>query len=182
MFRFDSFVENWATVYKPMLHDPSPNGRNKRFYLTDTYMGLVDFMTNIRPNQSPCIIMESSQEGAITDRFDYPRYALYFMVQADIMSNGRAAIEAEIEAKTHMIKFINYLRHQKRMNEILHQRSGLENIKIESYLDYQPVGPFYNGWYGIQITLENLEAYSQCVISDDYIVDINQPSASQQLL
>lgn len=171
MFRFDSFVEHWASIYRPMLHEKGKYGRNKRFYLTDTYMGLVDFMTQVQADRSPCVIMESAQEGTISDSFDYPRYSLYFMVQADEMSDGTSAMEAKIEAKQHMQKFMNYLRKKQEENARNRVRTGIEGIKIDKYLEYQTVGPFYNGWFGVQITLENLEAYSRCVSGDDYIDD-----------
>ena len=171
MFRFDLFTEHWASIYKPMLHQKGKYARNKRFYLTDTYMGLVDFITNIAPGHSPCVIMESAQEGTISSRFDYPRYSLYFMVQADDMGDGISAMDAKLEAKEHMMKFVNYLREKQRENERKNLRSGIEGIKIDEYLNYDTVGPFYNGWYGVQITLENLLAYNLCVSPDDYIED-----------
>ena len=174
MYRFDKFVEHWASIYRPMLHTPERYGKNKRFFLTDTYMGMVDFMTQIRPGQSPCVVMESGQEGTMTDRFDYPRYSLYFMVRAGDMSDGAAAMEAKMEAKRHMQKFITYLRHKKEQAEMLRRKTGLENIKIEQYLDYQTVGPMYDGWFGVLISLENLEAYSTCVVSDDYVEEEGQ--------
>ena len=177
MFRFDNFVEHWASIYKPMLHEAGKYGRNKRFFLTDTYMGMVDFMTQIRPDQSPCVVMESNQEGTMTDRFDYPRYSLYFMVRAHDMSDGASAMEAKLEAKQHMRKFIVYLRKKKEYNELHRIKSGLENIRIEQYLDYQTIGPMYDGWYGVLISLENLEAYSTCIVQDDYIDDTAEPQS-----
>lgn len=174
MYRFDKFVEHWASLYKPMLHEKGRHGRNKRFFLTDTYMGMVDFMTQIRPDRSPCVIMESGQEGTMTDRFDYPRYTLYFMVRAQDMSDGTSAMDAKIEAKQHMQKFLIYLRRKKEEDELHRRKSGLENIKIEQYLDYQTVGPMYDGWFGVLISLENLEAYSTCIVADDYIEDTGE--------
>ncbi len=171
MFRFDKFTEHWASVYRPMLHQKGKYARNKRFYLTDTYMGLVDFMTNIRPDQSPCVVMESAQEGTMTDRFDYPRYSLYFMVRAEDMSDGESAMDAKTEAKQHMQKFMNYLRSKQEEDARCNLRTGISGIKIEQFMNYDTVGPFYDGWYGVQITLENLEAYSTCVSQDDYIED-----------
>lgn len=171
MFRFDQFTEHWASIYRPMLHEKGKYARNKRFYLTDTYMGLVDFMTNIRPDQSPCVVMESAQEGSMTDRFDYPRYSLYFMVRAEDMSDGESAMSAKLEAKQHMQKFMNYLRAKQEEDARRKQKTGIAGIKIEQYMNYDTVGPFYDGWYGVQITLENLEAYSFCVSPDDYIED-----------
>lgn len=171
MFRFDKFVEHWASIYKPMLHEKGRYSRNRRFYLTDTYMGLVDFMTNIRPDLSPCVVMESAQEGTMTDRFDYPRYSIYFMVRAEDMSDGESAMEAKTEGKIHMRKFMNYLRAKQEEDNRRKLKTGIAGIKIEQFMNYETVGPFYDGWYGIQITLENLEACSSCVLQEDYIED-----------
>lgn len=168
MYRFDEFVEHWATIYRPMLHQPGRTARNRRFFLTDTYMGLVDFMTQIRPDQSPCVVMESAQEGTINDRFDYPRYSLYFMVRAADMSDGRSAMEAKVEAKEHLLKFLNYLR-SRRDDRLSPYQRLLQNIKTDGYLDYQTIGPMYDGWFGVTVTLENLIPYSLCVNGEDYV-------------
>lgn len=157
--------------YKPMLHVPGPHSRNERFFLTDTYMGMADFMVNVQPEKSPCVIMESDQEGSMTDRLDNPRYTLYFMVQAEQMSDGRAAYDAKLEAKLHMQKFITWLRAKQDEEERHGGVTRVGNIVIDEHMNYQTVGPFYNGWYGVYVSLEDTQAYSRCVISDDYLED-----------
>lgn len=171
MFRFDQFVEDWASKYKPMLHEPGRHSGNERFFLTDTYMGMADFMVNVQPDKSPCVIMESDQEGSMTDRLDNPKYTLYFMVQAERMSDGRAAYDAKLEAKEHMRKFINWLRAKQEEEERKGGVTMVGNITIEEHINYQTVGPFYNGWYGVCISLEDTQSYLRCVIQDDYLVD-----------
>ena len=171
MFRFDKFVEQWAMKYKPMQHVPGPFSKNERFFLTDTYMGMVDFVTTLQPESSPCVVMESDQEGCMTDRYDSPRYTLYFMVRAEKMSDGVAAYEAKLEAKMHMQKFMNWLRAMQEKEEDERRKEGVRNIRIEDNMSYQTVGPFYDGWYGVYISLDDTQAYSRCVISDDYLQD-----------
>jgi uncharacterized protein YggE len=87
------------------------------------------------------------------------------------MSDGESAMDAKTEAKQHMQKFMNYLRSKQEEDARRNLRTGIAGIKIEQFMNYDTVGPFYDGWYGVQITLENLEAYSTCVSQDDYIED-----------
>lgn len=163
-FQFTDFVEHWCERYRPMLHIPGRTSKNQRFFLTDTYMGLTDFMTNVQPDRSPCVVMETNQEGTLTDAYDRPRHTIYFMVQADEMSDGRSAYAAKLEAKEHLLKFLTYLR---RMQDLDHP--GVQNIKIDDLLDYQTVGPLYNGWFGVYVTLEDVRQLNRCVIEDDYL-------------
>ena len=107
-------------------------------------------------------------EGSMTDRYDNPRYTLYFMVRAEKMSDGMAAYEAKLEAKMHMQKFVNWLRDKQDKEEYERKSEGVKNIRIEDNMN-QTVGPFYDGWYGVLISLEDTQSYSRCVISEDYL-------------
>lgn len=162
--QFYDFVEHWATIYKPMLHQSGERSKNKRFFLTDTYMGMADFMTQIQPQQSPCVVMESNQEGTLGDGIDYPNYAIYFMVRAERMTDGRAAMLAKVEAKHHLKKFVSYIR-QKQAKE----DPALLHISIDDRLPYQTVGPMYNGWYGVMLQLSDARQYSNCFNPEDYV-------------
>lgn len=163
MADFYDFVEHWAEIYKPMQHIRGKNSKNERFFLTDTYMGLSDFMTNVQPQKSPCVIMETNLEGNLTEQFDTPRYTIYFMVRSDRMVDGREAKEAKSEAKEHMLKFFTYLKHRQDMGMF-----DVRNIKLEN-TDYQTIGPLYNGWYGVTITLQDVESIDRCISYEDYL-------------
>lgn len=162
VFEFDEFVEHWAEIYRPMQHVPGKKSKNQRFFQTDTYMGLSDFMTTIRPDKSPCVIMESNEEGELSDFYDKPEYTLYFMVRAEEMSSGASARMAKREAKMHMKKFIVYLKHKQEEGD-----SGVGNIDVNS-VRYQTIGPMLDGWFGVTITLEDVQSLNQCVDSEDY--------------
>lgn len=163
VFDFGEFVEHWAEIYRPMQHVPGKRSKNQRFFLTDTYMGMTDFMTTIQPDKSPCVIMESNAEGELSDSYDMPEYTLYFMVRAEEMSDGTSARIAKREAKTHMKKFITYLK-RKQDNE----EPGVRNIDT-SRVRYQTVGPMYDGWFGVTITLDDVQSLNRCVDRDDYL-------------
>lgn len=168
-FEFDDFVEHWAEIYRPMQHVPGKKSKNKRFFSTDTYMGLTDFMTTVQPDKSPCVIMESNAEGELSDSFDMPEYTLYFMVRAEDMSDGVSAKIAKREAKMHMKEFFTYLKN-KQEEEVC----GVENIDT-SRVRYQTVGPMYDGWWGITITLNDVIQLNGCINGGNYIESTNLP-------
>lgn len=162
-FNFDDFVERWAEIYRPMQHVPGKRSKNQRFFLTDTYMGMSDFMTGIQPDRSPCVVMESNAEGELSDFYDMPEYTLYFMVRAEEMSDGYSARLAKREAVLHMKKFVSYLK-QKQQNE----EPSVINIEVER-IRYQTVGPMFDGWFGVTITLNDVKKMNGCVNEEDYI-------------
>lgn len=161
---FYEVVEQWAESYVQMQHTPGEMGTNKRFFLTDTYMGMVDFMTNIQPDSSPCVVMESNQDGRIEEGKDYMNHTIYFMVRAENMSDGRSALKAKLEAHEHAHKFIAWARN------MLEEREDIPDSRFNlSSIDYNTVGPMYDGWYGVYITIEEVATFSQCVLPHDYV-------------
>lgn len=163
MFQFHEFVENWASLYRPMQHIPGPRSKNCRFYLVDSYMSMIDFAKSLPDAKSPCVVMESNQEGIVSDRFDYPEHTVYFMVKATDMQDGLAAHAAKLESKRHMMKFLAYLQTKKE-----EETPGLENIDMER-AEYVTTGPLYNGWYAVSLTLSNMSPYSRCIDDNDYV-------------
>lgn len=166
MFQFHEFVEHWASIYKPMCHVPGPRSRNVRFHLVDSYLSMVDFVKSLPDAKSPCVVMESNQEGVVSDRFDYPEYTLYFMVRATDVADGRAAMHAKLESKQHMMKFLAYVLSKKEEEE-----EGLDNLDLER-AEYNTTGPLYDGWYSVVLTLSDVARYSRCIDENDYITSV----------
>lgn len=165
-FRFEKFVEHWCEIYRPMQHVPGEKSRNKRFFLTDTYMGMSDFMTSISVRQSPCVVMESGVEGHFLRGLDQPQHSVYFLVKAKDTQDGFEAREAKLEAKGHMQEFLAYLRYcQNRGDE------ELQRINLDERIGYQTIGPLYNNWYGIYITLDDTQQYTLCIDESKYVDD-----------
>ncbi len=164
-FRFEDFVEHWCTIYQPLQHVPGERSKNKRFFLTDTtYLGMSDFMANIGSRTSSCVVMESSVEGTVKGGLDIQQHTIYFFAKAKSTQDGSDAREAMLEAKGYMTEFLAYLRQK--------QREGMEElqrINLDERNAYQAIGPLYNNWYGIYITLEDVRQIAICVDKDKYI-------------
>lgn len=162
--RFDQFVERWCMSYKPMLHEPGETSKNKRFFFVDNYASMTDFMNSIPKTTSPCVVMESNQEGMIKGGKETPEYTLYFMTKMESSKpDGRMAHAVKLEAKQHMLKFMAYLRHKIEMEE----DKDLKYIDIDD-VQYATVGPLFNGWYAVTITLSDVKAWNLCIDPNDY--------------
>lgn len=159
--RFDQFVERWCMSYKPMLHEPGETSKNNRFLYVDSYLAMVDVCKNIPTLKSPCLVMESAQEGTMDERFDYPEYTLYFMVKGDVKPDGRKNFMAKWEAKQHWLKFRTYFSNKKE------DMKEFEHLSLEN-LQYSTIGPLFNGWYAVAVTIPNIEKLNQCIDPNDY--------------
>lgn len=147
-----------------MLHEPGETSKNKRFFFVDNYASMTDFMNSIPKTTSPCVVMESNQEGMIKGGKENPEYTLYFMTKMETSKpDGRMAHSVKLEAKQHMLKFMAYLRHKIEMEE----DRDLKNIDIDD-VQYATVGPLFNGWYAVTITLSDVKAWNLCIDPNDY--------------
>lgn len=150
---FFEFVEHWCRIYKPIAHDGE---RHRQFFLTESFYGLMDFMREIdAESEGPCVIMENMTEGHI-DKHEHTDYTIYFFVRAEEQGDGELARVALNQAKEHARNFIRYIRTMK-----FNEGFPFRNINL-SDVRFQPVGPLYNHWYGIGITLEDIQQFNHC--------------------
>lgn len=157
---FFGYVERWCMRYKPMLHSEE----NKRFFLTESFSGFMDFMREIDAvAESPMVIMETQISGELS-RFDSTDYVVYFFCKAETQGDGRAAKHAALESKSHMKNFVTYLREdiKKKPNHPF-RKMNVESIR------YQPIGPLYDHWYGCYIEFEDVQQLNHCVDESLYI-------------
>lgn len=183
-FNYARFTEEWATIYKPMLHTPGPDGLNRRFYICDSYMTMTSFMEHMDVDCTPCVIVESQQEGNVQGGIDYPRYSFYFMVRSGHTHEGYSAYDAKSEAKHVMMDFVNFIRTFQHPYEyedtltalpipegtylaelrtaVLGGDRCMENINIDDFI-YESLNELYDTWYGVQLTLEDKQLYDLCL-------------------
>lgn len=165
---FHTIVKKWCETYKHMLHS-DVNG-NKRFYLTDSPNGVVDFAKDIANAFSPCVVMESTVEGGGPIKRPTRNYPIYFFVRAEDMADGDAAAIAKEEAWAHAQNFLTWLidKHEKEINENIDGDFARINLD-DAYIDIQTAGPLQNGWFGVMIQFEREEPLNLCVNKDLYI-------------
>lgn len=163
---FHSIVKQWCESYKYMRHTKE----NKRFYLTDSMQGVVDFAKDIANSFSPCVMMESDVEGGGPISRPKRNYPIYFMVKADKMADGEEAAVAKEEAWMHAQNFLAWLldKHNKEIAE--DKRDGdFARIDLDdAIIDIGTSGPLENGWYGVYIQFEREEPLNLCVNEELY--------------
>ena len=165
---FYSIVEKWCETYKYMRHNVK-NG-NIRFMFTDSYKGVVEMAKNINSMRSPCVVMESTIEGDGPLRRPVFNYAVYFFVQAGMMSDGTEAAAAKQKALQHARNFLAWLL-QKHDEEVKSSKLDGDYARIDLddvNVSYQSVGALENGWFGVLIQLQREEPLNLCVNDDLY--------------
>lgn len=166
---FHSIVKQWTERYRYMQH----TRENKRFYLTDSQMGIVDMATKISNEFSPCVVMESGPDGSGPLERPVMNYPIYFFVLADKMADGDDAAVAYETALYHMKRFLGWLkyRHNK---EIAEENIDGDYARInldDAYIDIQPVGPLQNGWFAVMVQLMREEPLNLCIDESEYLTD-----------
>lgn len=159
-----SIVREWTRLYKPMMDGVTRDRR--RFFMTDSFQGMVEFAKGIPNTASPCVVMESNVEGYVDNGRIFRNYPIYFYVRARAMSDGDAAAEAKEAAWKHAQNFLTWLREASRKNEFDESYNGIilsENIDIET------VGPLENGWFAVLLQLERDESMDLCVDEGLYL-------------
>lgn len=81
MFRLDNLLEDWATRYKPLSHDPAEGTKHKTFYRIDRLGGDNGFARNFNTAPSPCMAFPTSIDakmGRNAKQISY-HHGFYFM-------------------------------------------------------------------------------------------------------
>ncbi len=143
--------------------------KNRRFFLTDSTSGVIEFAKSARNDEmSPCVIMESDLNGGGPVARPVMVYPIYFFVKAEKMADGDAASIAKNLAIKHARAFLAWLK-EKRDEEVEENIDGdFSRINLDDYIDYLTVGPLENGWYAILVQIEREEPLNLCVDEDLY--------------
>lgn len=148
------------------------NHLDRRFFLTDSTAGVVELVKSIKPDKSPCVVMESDVSGGGPVERPVMTYPVYFFVRSNKMADGDEAAWAKDLAKEHARNFMAWLRNH-RDKELAQNRDGdFVRILMEgTYVSYDTVGPIGDGWYAVLIQLEREEPLNLCIDPNLYIDD-----------
>lgn len=185
-FNYVLFTEEWASLYKPMHHVPGEDSLNRRFYICDSYNNMTSFMEHMDTECTPCVIVESQQEGNVTEGKDHPVYSFYFMVRSGSTHEGYSAYDSKREAKKVMMDFVNFVRVFKYAYEdptyfsllkklpikndtylsalraaVMNGDPCMMNLGVEDFL-YETLNEMADTWYGVQMTLDDVQLYDMC--------------------
>lgn len=161
---FSKIVEEWAMKYRPMQHIPGESSTNQRFFLIPDIMQAPEFMSKIPSTKTPCVMYEYMWDGDIVGGKVIPRYTVYFPVNTGTSKpSPRLEHRAVMESAQHAFKFLTWLRTEQDKG-----RRELSQLDLEK-ATINPYGPLYNGWYTMFITFSDVDTFSMCVDSQDYV-------------
>lgn len=165
---FHSIVKQWCERYKYMKH----TRENKRFYLTDSQMGVVDMAKDISNAFTPCVVMESGVDGSGPIECPVLNYPIYFFVRAEKMADGDEAAVAYETAMFHARNFLSWLK-KKHDEEIDNDIKGdFARINLDgAYIDILSVGPLQNGWFAVMLQFQRDEPLNLCIDWNLYLTD-----------
>lgn len=145
---------------------------NKRFYLTDSQMGVVDMAKDISNAFSPCVVMESGPDGSGPLERPVMNYPIYFFVRAEKMADGDEAAVAYETALFHARNFLSWLK-KKHDDEIDNDIDGdFARINLDgAYIDILSVGPLQNGWFAVMLQFQRDEPLNLCIDWNLYLTD-----------
>jgi len=145
---------------------------NKRFYLTDSQMGVVDMAKDISNAFTPCVVMESGVDGSGPIECPVLNYPIYFFVRAEKMADGGEAAVAYETAMFHARNFLSWLK-KKHDEEIDNDIKGdFARINLDgAYIDILSVGPLQNGWFAVMLQFQRDEPLNLCIDWNLYLTD-----------
>jgi len=184
MFRLDNFLEKWATIYKPLSHDPSADAKHKTFYRIDRLGGDNTFARNFNTAHSPCMAFPTAIDakmGRIPSQIVY-HHGFYFMSKQSSASLGKLNHSADLDAadcKAELNDLAQALlawlyAERKRAtdpatlnNYTQEERIALQGLDLE-HAEWWTVPELYNGWWVLGIEFDRTESRTLCVKPEDY--------------
>jgi len=65
MFRLDNVLEYWATIYKPIQHNPAAKSKDKRYFRIQEIDLQSEWSRNMNTITKPCLLFRMQTEGEI---------------------------------------------------------------------------------------------------------------------
>lgn len=168
MFRFDNYMEHWASIYKPFLHIPD-DPKMSRFFRVNDEMLLDEFLQRYQRLDAPCCGIVTHIEGNanVPKRLDEPVVKFLFFARAD-ENDYRAQADAKECCYDHAWKFLLRMQRDKdifarqdRAHPLAH--ADLSNVRFDM------LGPITNGWFELIVTVQVVQPAPQCYSPEDYI-------------
>lgn len=194
MFRLDNFLEYWATIYKPLSHDPSAKSKHKTFYRIDRLGGDNEFARNFNTAPSPCMAFPTSidaEMGKNAKQIVY-HHGFYFMVKQSSATNGKLNRQSDLDAADCKAELDDLAQdllawlyaERKRATDpatlkdyTQEEQIALKGLALEE-AKWWSVPELYNGWWVLGIEFDRTESRNLCVNPEDYITSESSSSSS----
>ena len=198
MFRFDQLLEEWATRYKPLSHDPAADAKQKAFYRIDTINNNNEFVQSYNIAHSPCMAYSTLIDASLArgnGKIISYRHSIYFMVKQEppkrnaktTINDALEATEAKFDADELVQDLLAFLFALK--DELKNPQAGANGKssivrQIAKCLSPEERKAFaglnletaewgtmpvrYNGWWICGLEIEQLAPRSLCIVEERY--------------
>jgi hypothetical protein len=173
--RIDNLIEHWATIYKPIQHDPRKGAKARRFFRFNSLPESQDIGTKFNTAKTPLCGIVTQFDGVSRGKLLELTVVVYVFTKqlAPVSSTSDNEISAA-DAKIYGAEIINdlwvWLREQKRTHgtnpkDELYWLAGmdLDNIEICSEDRH------YNGWWPTFICLKCQVPRQTCSEATKYL-------------
>lgn len=196
MFRLDNILEQWATIYKPMSHDPSAGARpeDKAFFRIDRFELENEFARTFNLRQKPCLCYATSIDAALADNnpkaVDY-NYGLYICQRQRQAANYAADDEGAALAKDDLNEMtIDMLAFLFGLRDVVQRRTlpqdfpqsvrdiaasldsdqleGLRHLRLEKTA-WWTTPRYKNGWWIMGIEMSGPDPRRLCIVPEKYV-------------
>ena len=173
--RIDNLIEQWATIYKPILHDPKKGSKQRRFFRFDSLDKAIDVTSSFTGFKTPVCGVVTQFDGMSRGKLmELEVIVFIFTKQAAPRSNASDAELTAADAKYLGADIANdlwvWLREQKRLHgtspkDEMYWLNGmdLDNIAIMSY----PV--MLNDWWPTTLEIKLNVPRQTCVDESKYL-------------
>ena len=186
MFRLDNLLEHWATIYKPLSHDPSANADSKRktFYRIDRLGSDNTFSRNFNTAPSPCMAFPTAIDAKMGNNAKQIVYhhGFYFMVKQSSAITGKLNHSADLDAADckaelndlaqDLLAWLYDLRKKATdpatlKNFTQEERIAIQGLDLEN-AEWWTVPEQYNGWWVLGIEFDRTESRILCIKPEQY--------------
>ena len=206
MFRLDNILEHWATIYRPLSHDPSAHSKHRTFFRISMIDANSYFVRNFNSTPSPCMAYATHVDAGLAAQnpkaLTY-RHVIYFMVKQaagnlskTAVTDEMSATEARFQTDDMVQDLLAYLFMLKGVaggktppeaaaNSSLftilsslskETREGLRGLNLDG-ANWGTLPMMFNGWHICGLTIEQTAPRLMCLTPAKYITD-DTPSSS----
>lgn len=191
MFRLDKILEQWATIYKPLTHDPSAKSKHRTFFRISMIDAQSYFVRNFNTQPSPAMAYATHVDAEMekNPKFITYRHVIYFLVkqvndpQKNTVTDELAATEARYDTDDMVQDLLVFLsKMQTAANNgkntldfaghtfpiTSDERQGWRGFKFEE-AHWGTLPMMFNGWQICGLTIEQLAPRLICITDTKYI-------------
>lgn len=189
MFELDKVLEYWATIYKPISHDPAAKSKDKGFFRIQEIDLQSEWSRNMNTIDKPCLLFRMAEDGSVNneninrlDRF----WGFYLAVKQKGTPNNVVDELGAADCKRDLMKMTAALiawitRLQTWANNgrtdvsnpffslsDKETREGVRGLRMQKTAFWTtPV--HLNGWWLMGVELYGIDPRPLCVNAEDYV-------------